>query len=122
MSTIVTLIHAAQHAHQFLMDPTPTTPGPPGPVLPSDIPVNTSAPGASTLSTFIGDLKLYSLMISLIGLIISTMALAGGRWFSNTYATASGRSGVLLSMSAAVLVGGGSWLIQWAFGLGNSWG
>jgi len=84
------------------------------------ISIDNSAPGASAFQTIVGVLMFYGLLAGLAGLLISALVFALGRWFGNHHATTGGRIGMLSGMACAIVVGGGSALINWAFALGAS--
>lgn len=82
--------------------------------------INHNAPGANAFTEIIGVLMFYGLLAGLAGLIISAMVFGLGRWLGNHMAAVLGRIGVFASLGTAILVGGGSNLINWAFNLGNT--
>lgn len=79
-----------------------------------------SVGGASELRTVVGALLMFVLIIAVLMLIVSAIVWAIATAHGN-YATASkGRIGVLVSVGAAVLAGGGVTWMNWLLTVGSS--
>jgi Family of unknown function (DUF6112) len=79
-----------------------------------------NAPGADAFVKLIAALKFYGLLAGLAGVIISSMVFGLGRYFGNHHAATFGRIGLFAALACAIFIGGGSTLVDWAFGLGAS--
>jgi len=108
MSLVIRAVAHSAAASHYLADGLPP------------ISMNNSAPGASAFQTIVGALMFYGLLAGLAGLLISALVFSLGRWFGNHHATTGGRMGMLGGMGTAIVVGGGSALVNWAFALGAS--
>lgn len=90
-------------------------------LLPADVPnpaPDAGAPGASAFVKLIGVLKFYGLLAGFAGVLISAMVFGVGRYLGNHHAAMFGRIGLFAALAGAIIVGGGSTLIDWAFNLG----
>ncbi|GAT68965.1 membrane protein [Planomonospora sphaerica] len=99
------------------------SPAPPRPSSPSgvnlDIAPNRTLPGMSAFEEMVGGLISYALIGSLVGLVISLMIIAAGRWFGNPYASSVGRTGIFSSLIAGLLLGAGPQLVIWMYNIGR---
>jgi hypothetical protein len=82
---------------------------------------NTSGlPGISELETIVGALLTYGLIASIAGLVVSAIVWALGHHSGNPNYTSKGKTGVLASFAAALLVGGADVLINFFVAAGHS--
>jgi Family of unknown function (DUF6112) len=100
----------------------PPTLSRPSPAIsaPIDPPMDPNAPGGQAFAQIVGAVKLYALLFSLLGVLISGCVFGIGRYIANAYAAVGGRIGFFACLGTAAVVGGGAQLVQWAFSLGNS--
>lgn len=75
-------------------------------------------PGGQLLNSLVGGLEYFGVILALAGLVISAIVWAVSGHSANPSGQARGRTGVLVSLAAAVVIGGGSLLITWATGIG----
>ncbi|MFE7665514.1 DUF6112 family protein [Streptomyces celluloflavus] len=80
--------------------------------------INGNAPGKAAATDLLGALMFYGLISGLGCLLVSTIVFGLGRYFSHHGSAVAGRVGILAGLAVAILVGGASSLINWAFGLG----
>ena len=82
---------------------------------------NTSGlPGISELQTIVGALLTVGLIAAVAGLIISAIVWAVGHHSSNPNHVSKGKSGVIASLIAALLIGGADVLINFFVAAGHS--
>lgn len=79
----------------------------------------TTLPGISTLGSLVGSLLDVGLIAALAGLIIAAIVWSLGHHASNPQLAGRGKSGVLVAMAAAVLLGGAVTITQFFFSLGG---
>jgi len=79
----------------------------------------TTLPGISTLGNLVGSLLDIGLIAALAGLIIAAIVWSLGHHSSNPQLAGRGKSGVLVAMAAAVLLGGAVTITQFFFSLGG---
>ncbi|MEU7095927.1 DUF6112 family protein [Kitasatospora aureofaciens] len=109
------LLDLAHHAAILAAGPTPAPSG--GNILPN-IPPDKNAPGAGAFTSLIGALMYYGLLAGIAGLLLGAICFGLGKYFGNHHATTAGRVGMFASLTATIVVGGGSSLVNWAFNLG----
>jgi len=80
---------------------------------------STTLPGISTLGNLVGSLLDIGLISALAGLIIAAIVWSLGHHASNPQLAGRGKSGVLVAMAAAVLLGGAVTITQFFFSLGG---
>ncbi|MFF2751079.1 DUF6112 family protein [Kitasatospora sp. NPDC058048] len=107
------LLDLAHHV-VVLADPSPPAGGG---VLPNIAP-DKNAPGAGAFTSLIGALMYYGLLAGIAGLLLGAISFGLGKYFGNHHATTAGRTGMLGSLAATIVVGGGASLVNWAFNLG----
>ncbi len=77
-----------------------------------------SLPGSNLLKSFLGGILFYGLLFSILGLIVAAILMAVGGHSSNGRMADRGRTGLIASLIAAVVCGGGVALINFAFSQG----
>ena len=91
------------------------------PILAVDISPNTSGlPGISELETIIGGLLTIGLVAAIAGVIISAIVWALGHHSGNPNHSSKGKTGVLASFIAALLIGGADVLINFFAAAGHT--
>lgn len=91
------------------------------PILAVDISPNTSGlPGISELETIIGGLLTIGLVAAIAGVIISAIVWALGHHSGNPNHSSKGKTGVLASFIAALLIGGADVLINFFVAAGHT--
>jgi hypothetical protein len=118
--TVASTVLGAGHHQLLAADPPSPAPGGGGGGVLTNIGPDKNAPGATAFQSVVGALMFYGLLGGLGGLFLSALVFSLGRWFSNHHAAVAGRMGMLASLGCAILVGGGTSLINWAFALGAS--
>ncbi len=98
-------------ARAFLADPPPTI---------NITPNSDGLPGILPVGKMVGALLTYGLIAALAGLVISAIVWAVGGNSSNPQLSHRGKSGVLIALGAAVLIGGARMLIGFFAGVGSS--
>jgi hypothetical protein len=83
-------------------------------------PNTTAIPGLSTLSTLVGSLMAFGLVLSLAGFVCSAIVMAIGHHSANPQWSTRGKMGLLVCLVAALLIGGSDLLINTFFNLGSS--
>ena len=83
-------------------------------------PNSTGLPGVSALTTMVGALLTIGVIASVAGLAISGITWAVGNHSSNPSITGRGKTGVLVSLGAAILIGGAMVLVNFFFNAGQS--
>ena len=86
---------------------------------PGVTPNSTGLPGISTLQNIVGALLTLGLVACLAGLVIAAICWALGSHNGNARLAQSGKTGVLVSFAAAVLVGGADSLITFFSNTGS---
>jgi Family of unknown function (DUF6112) len=82
------------------------------PILADVSPNSTGLPGISSLSNIVGALITIGLIACVAGLVIAAIVWALGTHSSNPYLAGRGKSGVLVALVAAILIGGANVLID----------
>jgi len=83
-------------------------------------PNTTAIPGLSTLSTLVGSLMAFGLVLSLAGFVGCAIVMAIGHHSANPQWSTRGKMGLLVCLVAALLIGGSDLLINTFFNLGSS--
>jgi len=83
-------------------------------------PNTTAIPGLSTLSTLVGSLMAFGLVLSLAGFVGCAIVMAIGHHSANPQWSTRGKMGLLVCLVAALLIGGSYLLINTFFNLGSS--
>lgn len=76
-------------------------------------PKRNGLPGMTVLEKLVGGLMFGGLIVAVAALIISAIVWAFGSFGANHQAASRGKTGVLVSIAAAVLIGGADALIGW---------
>ena len=83
-------------------------------------PNTTAIPGLSTLSSLVGSLMAFGLVLSLAGFVGCAIVMAIGHHSANPQWSTRGKMGLLICLVAALLIGGSDLLINTFFNLGSS--
>ena len=83
-------------------------------------PNSTAIPGLSTLSTLVGSLMAFGLVLSLAGFVGCAVVMAIGHHGGNPQWASRGKSGLLVCLLAALLIGGSDLLVNTFYNLGSS--
>ena len=83
-------------------------------------PNSTAIPGLSTLSTLVGSLMAFGLVLSLAGFVGCAIVMSIGHHGANPQWSSRGKSGLLVCLAAALLIGGADLLINTFYNLGSS--
>lgn len=83
-------------------------------------PNSTAIPGLNTLSTLVGSLMAFGLVLSLAGFVGCAIVMAIGHHSANPQWSTRGKMGLLVCLVAALLIGGSDLLINTFFNLGSS--
>jgi uncharacterized membrane protein YhiD involved in acid resistance len=83
-------------------------------------PNTTAIPGLSTLSTLVGSLMAFGLVLSLAGFVGCAIVMAIGHHSANPQWSTRGKTGLLVCLAAALLIGGSDLLINTFYNLGSS--
>lgn len=75
-------------------------------------------PGVSALERIVGALLTFGTIAAVAGLVLAAATWAVGNHTSNPQVVSRGRSGVLASLVAAVLIGGALVLVNFFLGVG----
>lgn len=91
------------------------------PLLAVNISPNTNGlPGISELETIVGGLLTIGLVAAIAGLIVSAIVWALGHHSGNPNHASKGKTGVLASFAAALLIGGADVLINFFVAAGHT--
>ena len=82
-------------------------------------PNTTAIPGLSTLSTLVGSLMAFGLVLSLAGFVGCAIVMSIGHHSANPQWSTRGKMGLLVCLVAALLIGGSDLLINTFFNLGS---
>jgi len=82
-------------------------------------PNSTAIPGLSTLSTLVGSLMAFGLVLSLAGFVGCAIVMAIGHHSANPQWSTRGKMGLLVCLVAALLIGGSDLLINTFYNLGS---
>lgn len=83
-------------------------------------PNSTAIPGINTLSTLVGSLMAFGLVLSLGGFVGCAIVMAIGHHSANPQWSSRGKTGLLVCLVAALLIGGSDLLINTFYHLGSS--
>lgn len=83
-------------------------------------PNTTAIPGLSTLSSLVGSLMAFGLVLSLAGFVGCAIVMAIGHHSANPQWSTRGKMGLLVCLVAALLIGGSDLLINTFYNLGSS--
>ena len=83
-------------------------------------PNSTAIPGINTLATLVGSLMAFGLVLSLAGFVGCAIVMAIGHHSANPQWSTKGKSGLMVCLVAALLIGGSDLLINTFYGLGTS--
>jgi hypothetical protein len=83
-------------------------------------PNTTAIPGLSTLSTLVGSLMAFGLVLSLAGFVGCAIVMSIGHHSANPQWSTRGKMGLLVCLAAALLIGGSDLLINTFYNLGSS--
>ena len=83
-------------------------------------PNSTAIPGINTLSTLVGSLMAFGLVLSLAGFVGCAIVMAIGHHSGNPQWSTRGKMGLLVCLVAALLIGGSDLLINTFFNLGTT--
>ena len=83
-------------------------------------PNTTAIPGLSTLSTLVGSMMAFGLVLSLAGFVGCAIVMAIGHHSANPQWSTRGKMGLLVCLVAALLIGGSDLLINTFYNLGSS--
>ena len=75
-------------------------------------PNRTGLPGIASLESIVGALLTFGLVASVAGIAISAIAWAIGSHSGNPHVAGKGKSGVLVALGAAFLIGGATFLVN----------
>jgi hypothetical protein len=75
-------------------------------------PNRTGLPGIASLESIVGALLTFGLVASVAGIAISAIAWAIGSHSGNPHVAGKGKSGVLVALAAAFLIGGSTFLVN----------
>jgi hypothetical protein len=75
-------------------------------------PNSTGLPGISSLSNIVGALLTVGLIACVAGLVIAAIVWAIGTHSSNPHLASRGKTGVLVALAAAMLIGGANVLVD----------
>lgn len=75
-------------------------------------PNRTGLPGITSLEAMVGALLTLGLISAVAGIAISAIAWAIGSHSGNPHVAGKGKSGVLIAMAAAFLIGGATFLVN----------
>jgi hypothetical protein len=81
---------------------------------------NSSLPGSSQVTTFLGGIEQWAVYACLLGLIIGGASLWWGVQNGSINRTSVSQHKVLAAFAGAVIIGAGVFLITWAFNFGTS--
>jgi len=75
-------------------------------------PNRTDLPGIASLESIVGALLTFGLVAAVAGIAISSIAWAIGSHSGNPHVAGKGKSGVLVALAAAFLIGGATFLVN----------
>lgn len=81
---------------------------------------NSSLPGSSQVTSFLGGIEQWAVYACLLGLIIGGASLWWGVQNGSINRTSVSQHKVLAALAGAVIIGAGVFLITWAFNFGAS--
>ena len=81
---------------------------------------NSSLPGSSQVTSFLGGIEQWAVYACLLGLIIGGAGLWWGVQHGSINRTSVSQHKILAAFAGAVIIGAGVFLITWAFNFGSS--
>jgi hypothetical protein len=81
---------------------------------------NSSLPGSSQVSSFLGGVEQWAIYACLLGLIIGGASLWWGVQNGSINRTSLSQHKILAAFAGAVIIGAAVYLITWAFNFGSS--
>lgn len=84
------------------------------------ISINFNLPGMSVLRDIFGGIGGLMVLLCAVALFVSAGFWAAGHFADNPGRASGGKTGVVISLVAAFVIGGGSALIRWASDLGGT--
>jgi hypothetical protein len=89
--------------------------------VPADISPNTTGlPGLSTLNSIVGALLTVGLIACVAGLVLAAIVWAVGHHAANPTIAGRGKTGVLVALVAAILIGGANVLVDFFVTTGHT--
>jgi len=83
-------------------------------------PNSTAVPGINTLSTLVGSLMAFGLVLSLAGFVGCAIVMAIGHHSANPQWSTRGKTGLMVCLVAALLIGASDVLINSFYSLGTT--
>ena len=81
---------------------------------------NSSLPGSSQVTSFLGGIEQWAVYACLLGLIVGGAGLWWGVQHGSINRTSVSQHKILAAFAGAVIIGAGVFLITWAFNFGSS--
>jgi len=81
---------------------------------------NSSLPGSSQVSSFLGGIEQWAIYACLLGLIIGGASLWSGVQNGSINRTSVSQHKILAALAGAVIIGAAVFLITWAFNFGST--
>ncbi len=81
---------------------------------------NSSLPGSSQVTSFLGGIEQWAVYACLLGLIVGGASLWWGVQHGSINRTSVSQHKILAAFAGAVIIGAGVFLITWAFNFGSS--
>lgn len=81
---------------------------------------NSSLPGSSQVSSFLGGIEQWAVYACLLGLIIGGASLWWGVQNGSINRSSVSQHKILAALAGAVIIGAGVFLITWAFNFGST--
>jgi hypothetical protein len=81
---------------------------------------NSSLPGSSQVSSFLGGIEQWAIYACLLGLIIGGASLWWGVQNGSISRTSVSQHKILAAFAGAIIIGAAVYLITWAFNFGSS--
>ena len=81
---------------------------------------NSSLPGSSQVSSFLGGIEQWAIYACLLGLIIGGASLWWGIQNGSINRTSVSQHKILAALAGAIIIGAAVYLIGWAFNFGSS--
>jgi len=76
-------------------------------------------PGGAALQSLVGGLLFFALIACLAGLAVSAVAWVLGNKTGSAHVAANGKTGVIIALAGAFIVGAGPHLVDWANAAGG---
>ncbi len=81
---------------------------------------NSSLPGSSQVSSFLGGIEQWAIYACLLGLIVGGASLWWGIQNGSISRTSVSQHKILAALAGAIIIGAAVYLITWAFNFGSS--